>query len=457
MAAVAPVAVVGAGLAGVAAGLELRRRGLEVEIFERSRLVGGKAASFEAGGFDLDTGQHVFLGCFDEWLGLVREVGMQDDLFLQPRFAVRILARGRGSVELRAGRLPSPGHLLPALLGHRFLGWPGRLQVARALLAARRRPVGDRPDGQTLAAWLDQLGQGQAAVAAFWKPFMVPALNAPLEEALAEDGRFVIRTAFLGPPSASRIGWTRVPLGRVAEAAAQRVGPLHVRAPVTALELQPDGQGERLAALYVGGERRPVEGAVLALPPGPLGRLLGEPARYGVRGLEALRPQAIVDVHLWYATPSLGLGFAAIIDSPVQWVFEKDPGHLCCSLSAADRLVGRPEDELRELCHRELSTVVAPLRGLRPRRALATRDAQATYLAPPGAKRPGPATTVPNLTIAGAWTDTGWPATMESAVRSGRAAGRLLAERLAGTPSGAPSGASRHLPHTVGEAPSGVA
>jgi hypothetical protein len=147
-----------------------------------------------------------------------------------------------------------------------------------------------------------------------------------------------------------------------------------------------------------------------------------------VSGLEALRPQAIVDVHLWYAIPSLGLGFAAILDSPVQWVFEKDPGHLCCSLSAAQDLVGLPEDELRELCHRELSAVLEPLRGLRPQRALATRDPQATYLAPPGAKRPGPATAIPNLTIAGAWTDTGWPATMESAVRSGRAAARLLVE-----------------------------
>ena len=114
----------------------------------------------------------------------------------------------------------------------------------------------------------------------------------------------------------------------------------------------------------------------------------------------------------------------------MHWVFEKDPGHLCCSLSAAGALVGRPEDELRELCHRELSAVLEPLRGLRPRRALATRDPQATYVAAPGAKRPGSGTAIPNVTIAGAWTDTGWPATMESAVRSGQTAARLLADQL---------------------------
>ena len=423
--------MVGAGLAGLAAGLELRRRGLEVEIFERSRLVGGKAASFEASGTDVDTGQHVFLGCFEEWLSLVDEVGMRDDIVLQSRFEVTILARGRKPVRLRAGRLPSPGHLLPALLGHGFLRWDGRVQVARALLAARRPP--GRPqaeDGQTLAAWLDQLGQGQDAMAAFWNLFMVPALNAPLSEALAEDGRFVLRTAFLGPASASRIGWTRGPLGRVAEAAAARAGTLHVRTPVTSLDLEADERGERLAAVWTGEDRRPFAGAVLALPPGPLARLLGTPERYGVVGLDALRPQPIVDVHLWYPAPSLGLGFAAIMDSPVQWVFEKAPGHLSCSLSAAGALFGRPEDELRELCHRELSAVLTPLRGLRPRRALATRDPSATYLAPRGVRRPGQATAIPNVTIAGAWTDTGWPATMESAVRSGRTAARLLAERL---------------------------
>ena len=141
----------------------------------------------------------------------------------------------------------------------------------------------------------------------------------------------------------------------MAEAAARRAGTLRLRTPVTGLDLQPDGHGERLVGLRAGEGSRAVGGAVLAVPPGPLARLLGEPARFGVRDLEALRPQPIVDVHLWYATPGLGLGFAAIVDSPVQWVFEKDPGHLCCSLSAAGELVGRPEDELRDLCHRELS------------------------------------------------------------------------------------------------------
>jgi squalene-associated FAD-dependent desaturase len=419
----ARVAVAGAGLAGLAAALELRRLGFEVEVFERSRLVGGKAASFEAGGAGVDTGQHVFLGCFDEWLAMAREVGMLDELHLQDRFEVRLLAPARGSVRLRAGRLPSPGHLLPALVGHRFLGWSGRLQVARALLAARREVKG-RPE-ESLAAWLDRHGQGPAAREAFWEPFMVPALNAPLEEAPAADGRFVITTAFLGPASASRIGWTRGPLGRIAEAAAERAGEVHLRTPVTALELD----GQRLVALQAG-DRRAVDGAVLALPPDTLARLLEDPDRLGVHGLEGLRPQPIVDVHLWYDDPGLELGFAALLGSPVQWVFEKEPGHLCCSLSAAAELVGRPQEELEELCHRELSRVLEPLRALRPRRTLATRDPQATYVAPPGAARPGPRTAVPNLTIAGAWTDTGWPATMESAVRSGRTAARLLAERL---------------------------
>jgi hydroxysqualene dehydroxylase len=116
--------------------------------------------------------------------------------------------------------------------------------------------------------------------------------------------------------------------------------------------------------------------------------------------------------------------------SPVQWVFEKQPGYLCCSMSAAEKWVSRPVDELVELCHRELAVRLPGLRGHPPQRGYATRDPRATFVPGPGLRRPSSATRIGNLALAGAWTDTGWPATMESAVRSGRAAARTLAGRL---------------------------
>ena len=155
--------------------------------------------------------------------------------------------------------------------------------------------------------------------------------------------------------------------------------------------------------------------------------------------------QPIVDVHLWYDRRFPRLDFAALLESPVQWVFAKGPGYLCCSLSAASEQVQRPERELVELCHRELAAAIPAVRRATLIRGAATRDPEATFVPAPGLRRPGAATNVANLVIAGAWTDTGWPATMESAVRSGRTAATQLAAALA-----APATAARpELAHAV--------
>ena len=420
------IAVVGAGLAGLTAAWDLRRRGFQVDLYERTRLVGGKATSFRAGGEEVDNGQHVFLGCFDEWLGLVREAGMEEQLHLQPRFDVLLLAPGGRRARLHAARLPAPLHLLPALLAHGLLGLRGRIEVARGMLAAGR----PAPATETMAGWLDRHGQGQLARDTFWDPFLVPALNAPLEEVAAEAGRFVLTTAFLAGAGACRIGWSRVPLARIAEAIAARAGRLHLRTAVGGLRIE---RGRLVAVRTADGEID-VTGAVLAVPPAQLARLLPDAEDVGVRGLDAFGTHPIVDVHLWYEAARLDLGdgldFAALTGSPVQWVFRKRPGYLCCSLSAAAEWVGRSEEELVELCHEELVRALPHLRGLRPVQGRATRDPHATFVPAPGLRRPGATTAVPNLTLAGAWTDTGWPATMESAVRSGRTAARALAAHL---------------------------
>jgi hypothetical protein len=164
------------------------------------------------------------------------------------------------------------------------------------------------------------------------------------------------------------------------------------------------------------GRLLPFDAVVVAVPPRPQG--------------DGFVARPIVDVHLWHDRGGLGLEFAALLGSPVQWVFEKAPGYLCCSLSDAGAVVRRPERELVELAWGEVSGAVPGLAGAALCQGAATRSPAATYAPLPGVRRPGPATAARNVVRAGSWTDTGWPDTMESAVRSGGAAARLLKRRL---------------------------
>jgi squalene-associated FAD-dependent desaturase len=413
------VAVVGAGLAGLSAGLALTRYGFSVELLERSRLLGGKVTSFEVDGVEVDNGQHVFLGCCTEFMDFVTEAGLGDDLYVQPRFSVTVLdANGRQS-RLSAARLPAPLHLMLGFSAYRYLSVAGKLRVARALLAARR---GSTAHGD-MATWLARHGQDSATRRAFWDPFLVPALNASLEEVGAKDGLFVIHTAFLAGRDAARVGYMRSPLGRLAEAAASRFDAVRRRSAVASIEVH----NRRVTAVILdSGQRVECDACVLAVPPRRVAAILGEPDSLGVHGLDEFGTQPIVDVHLWYDRDVFDFDFAALLDSPLQWVFRKGRGYVCCSMSAAAQHVEQPERELVALCHRELTAALPRLRAARLLRGAATRDPEATFVPRPGLHRPGNATRLDNLTVAGAWTDTGWPATMESAVRSGRAAASTL-------------------------------
>jgi squalene-associated FAD-dependent desaturase len=427
------VAVVGAGLAGLAAGLELTRAGCRVTLVERSRLLGGKATSFRVGDREVDNGQHVVLGCCDQFLALAAELGMGGQIRMQTRFEVLMLTE-RGPARLRAMPLPAPLHLAIPFLGFAGLRPGDRLAVVRALLAARRRKPA-REAAETFATWLDRHRQGPGARRGFWEPFVVPAVNAPLSAVSAADALFVVRTAFLGDRDAARIGWATVPLARVAERAAARLDSVRLRTPVTTLRVV----GGRLRGLTLAGDQLEVDAAVLAVPPERLRRIAGADA-LGLGDLGRFRTEPIVDVHLLYeGGRDVGFEFAALIGSPVQWVFAKGPGYLCCSMSQAADWVGQPEERLVAMADAELRARLPALAAATLRHGAATRDPEATFVPAPGLRRPGPVTALANVTVAGAWTDTGWPATMEGAVRSGRAAARLLlpelsAIRAAGAP-----------------------
>jgi hypothetical protein len=263
---------------------------------------------------------------------------------------------------------------------------------------------------------------------AFWRPFFVPALNAPLERMSASDAGFVMSTAFLGDARAARFGFSTVPLARIARAAANRLRAVHLATPVAGLARSATGTIGGIT--FENGEQRDFDGVVLALTPPSLAHLLGDAQRYGVTGLEHYEAFPIVDVHLWHDRGPLGFDFAALLDSPVQWIFEKAPGYLCCSLSAATDDVVVSNDELVQRTWREVAHAIPTLANAALELGAVTRTPQATFLVKPGMPRTRAATNVPNLMLAGSWTDTAWPDTMESAIISGKDAARQLAAAL---------------------------
>lgn len=413
-------AVVGGGLAGLAAALDLKDAGWHVELFERSRLLGGRATSFELEGHVVDNGQHVYLACCTEFIRFVERAGMGDALHTQERFDVVVYSKGGLRSELRAADLPAPFHLMASFAGYKHLPLSGKLEIARALLSLRLKPRSARED-LSFAQWLRMQGQGAQTIRSFWEPFMVPALNAPLERMNAAEAAFVISTAFLHDRGAARFGYSTVPLAQIMESAAARLDSVYRSSAVFVMEADAAGIAFRTAE-----DELRFDAAVLAVPPRSLAKLLGEPSRFGVPPLDVYEPFAIMDVHLWYEGGNLDFEFAAILDSPVQWVFRKGEGYLCCSISAADELVSKPTTDMVAVAWQEVQAALPQLAGARLLRGAATRNPEGTYLAKPGTARPGPATLLPNLAVAGAWTATGWPDTMESAVRSGRAAAQVL-------------------------------
>ena len=231
----------------------------------------------------------------------------------------------------------------------------------------------------------------------------------------------MISTAFLRDRNGARFGYSTVPLAQIMDAAAQKAGTAHRSCAVYSMEAD-----ERGIVIHTSEDEQRFDAAILAVQPRALKRLLGDPAAFGVPPLDGYEPFAIMDVHVWYEGAPQEFDFAAILDSPVQWVFQKAPGYLCCSLSAAGDFVTKPTGDMVAQIWEELQQVLPALRQAKLVRGAATRNPEGTYLPVPGTRRPGPATSLPNLAVAGAWTGTGWPDTMESAVRSGLAAARTL-------------------------------
>ena len=424
------IVVVGGGLAGMAGALASADGGAHVTVIERRPWLGGLTWSFQRRGRWYDNGQHVFLRCCTAYLDFLDRIGARGDVVLQERLNIAVLRPHHRTGWLRRSpHLPAPLHLAASLARYPHLGATDRLRLARATVSLARLDLDDPAlDSQTFETWLAAHGQRPEAISALWNLIALPTLNLPASEASLAMATKVFQTGLLTERRAADIGRSRVPLGKLhgenGTAALEACGA----AVITGERVLQVGKGAA-SRLMVQTERRALaaDAVILALPHYALNAVLPS---YRVPDIGV---SPIVNIHVLYDRQVTDLPFAAAIDSPVQWVFDRtsaagvDHGqYLAVSLSAADDQLGERPEVLSGRIVTALADLFPPARTARVVDTLVTREPKATFRARPGtaALRPGPTTATPGLFLAGAWTDTKWPATMEGAVRSGLAAAR---------------------------------
>ncbi|HZQ15550.1 MAG TPA: hydroxysqualene dehydroxylase HpnE [Gaiellaceae bacterium] len=422
------VAVVGGGLAGLTAALDCADAGASVALFESRPRLGGATFSIVRDGRTLDNGQHIALRCCTEYRGLLRRLAVESSLELQPRLSLPVLSpRGRPASLTRNG-LPAPLHLAASLLRYSHLSPLDRLRSVRAVEALRALDPGDPAlDGETFASWLERHGQSRRAVDALWNLITLPTINLPAAEASLLLAVTVFRVGLLDESDACDLAVPRVPLQRLhgdpAGAELRRLGAeIHLRTRVRAVVPGPSVQladGPRAFDRVI--VAVPHQVAPALLPPG----VVGDEVATG------LGASPIVNVHLHFDRRVLEHRVAAAVDSPVQYVFDRSAAAgveqgqlLSISISHATRELELPQEALVEQHVAALGELLPRVRGAALLGADVTREPRATFAGVPGTQRlrPGARTELPGIYLAGAWTDTGWPATMEGAVRSGHAA-----------------------------------
>lgn len=483
------VVVVGGGLAGITAALDLADAGQRVVLIERKAQLGGLTWSFERHGRCFDNGQHVFLRCCEAYRGFLERIGSAGDVVIQDHLAVPVLSpSGRRGIIARS-HWPAPLHLAGAIARYPHLSVADRLRLLPAVVALTRLDLDDpRLDERSFGQWLAAHHQSPRAIGALWDLIVLPTVNLPAAQASLAMAAKVFRTGLLDGAGAGDIGWSAVPLGelhgrRAAEALRQAGVEVRTDAVVGSLDVGrggwqvsidaprepaggrrslpvPEVSAHRPAASSSGAPRTAMsrarrsssgtqpgasssarsastwraEAVVLATPPAvtemlaPAGTL---PA------VSRLGTSAVVDVQLVFDRQVTDLAFFAAVGSPVQFVFDRTAATgmgsgegqcLALSLSGADGYLGvRPGTLVAELVE-HLTTLVPSVARAGLLEAVVTKERAATFRAVPGsaAWRPRAGLLADGLTVAGAWCATGWPATMESAVRSGHQAAAAL-------------------------------
>jgi hydroxysqualene dehydroxylase len=450
------VLIIGGGFAGLAAAVDLAEAGMRVLLIERRSFLGGRAYSFtdKTTGDTIDNGQHLMMGCYHQTLRFLEKIGSLDKLKFQSDPQVDFLREETNGSVTRASfkcpPLPAPLHLLGGLARLKSIGWGDRLRALSVGLAVRAlNGDKDRLGEITVRQWLDSLGQSERIQRRFWRPMALATLNEAPEVASADMFARVIELGFMRTKRDSAMVISRVGLSDLYTRQAQsfiedRGGAVRLNADIARIEFE----GARAVGVTLrSGERIDADAVISAVPYFALRRMLpADVADAHFQYLDRFRSAPIVSINLWYDEPITDLEFAGLLDSPIEWVFNKnainqgggrsaEPGraghrrqHLALVISGAHEAATRPKEELIALADAQIKRFFPASRGQRPFHAFVVREYDATISHTVGVAklRPANRTRFDNFFLAGDWTATGLPATIEGAVRSGQDCARIV-------------------------------
>ena len=444
--------VIGAGFAGLSAAVAMAQRGVRVTVLEGKPALGGRAYSFtdpDTGDF-VDNGQHVLMGCYGETLDFLKQIGAHDQLVFHEDLEIEMLAGPGQSATLKTARLPGPLHMTAALLGYRHLSIAERMSVMRGglRLLAMRRFGGGELSRLTVAQLMDRLGQSERARKCFWYPLSIATLNDEPEVSSAQLLAEVLKRAFFSRRRDSAFVYSRVGLSELYCTGAKQVieragGSVVSHSIVEMLEI---GAGGRVASVRLrDGRRIETSDFISAVPAPQLLRLLPENAVADpfFSRFTDLSSSPIICVHVWLDREVTDSPFIGFIGTTTQWLFNKrqifaqrgeaHPGYLSFVISGARKLVDRSNQELLDIVINDLHAMIPLSRAAKVVKSLVLKEKNAT-MAPDLRShelRPTAKTPIANFFLAGDWIQTGLPATIESAVISGRAAAAAVLARPA--------------------------
>jgi zeta-carotene desaturase len=449
------VIVIGGGLAGLSAGVALAEAGWRVRLFEQRPFLGGRATSYVLpDGEHVDNCQHVTFGCCTNLENFYEKVGVSSQIKFFDRLVLRDPEGREGA--LQAGPLPAPFHLTGSFLTFAPLSLTDKIGIGRAMLAIYRgkgHPK-DLPANASISMqqWLERQRQTPRAIERFWRAVLVSALSEELDRIDARYGAEVFWKCVLATRKGYLMGVPMVELGKLydqcREAIEKKGGAVTFRSPVRQLRFEDD----RLkSVVFDGGREETADAMILALPHGTLDELLPAQIKQAypeLAGIENISDASITGVHFWFDREVMREPFLTLLETTTQWVFNKTalyggangPGkaqgqYLQLVISASDDLLPRPRQEIIDLCLKEVRHALPAAREANLVKATVIKEATATFSPQPGVDRwrPKQETPIGRMFLAGDWTDTGWPATMEGAVRSGYLAAEAVL-RKAGAP-----------------------